>query len=112
MVFIFKPFVRTQNGEDECTWGDTVVVTPSGGSVWGAGRTTSPCRALDRERRNVHLVGSVPLADRVAGLSRDGRDPRRTLEAVSRRRNGRSRQLGAVATSSGRGQSAVRPHLG
>jgi Xaa-Pro aminopeptidase len=36
MVFIFKPFVRTQNGEDECTWGDTVVVTPSGGKRLGS----------------------------------------------------------------------------
>lgn len=35
MVFIFKPYVTTQDESEECTWGDTVVVTPSGGRRLG-----------------------------------------------------------------------------
>ncbi|HEV8021023.1 MAG TPA: M24 family metallopeptidase [Candidatus Lustribacter sp.] len=35
MVFIFKPFVRTRDGAEQCTWGDTVVVTPAGGRRLG-----------------------------------------------------------------------------
>ena len=35
MVFIFKPYVRTHDDSETCTWGDTVVVTPSGGKRLG-----------------------------------------------------------------------------
>jgi Xaa-Pro dipeptidase len=35
MVFIFKPFVRSHDGAEDCCWGDTVVVTPSGGKRLG-----------------------------------------------------------------------------
>ena len=35
MVFILKPFVRAADGVSDCTWGDTVVVTPDGGRRLG-----------------------------------------------------------------------------
>lgn len=35
MTFIFKPYVRPADGHAECSWGDTVVVTPSGGRRLG-----------------------------------------------------------------------------
>ena len=35
MAFIFKPFVISADGAEHCTWGDTVVVTPSGGRRLG-----------------------------------------------------------------------------
>jgi Xaa-Pro aminopeptidase len=35
MVFIFKPYVRTHDDSEVCTWGDTVVVTPAGGKRLG-----------------------------------------------------------------------------
>jgi Xaa-Pro aminopeptidase len=35
MVFIFKPFIRTADNSHDCTWGDTVVVTSSGGKRLG-----------------------------------------------------------------------------
>ncbi|HET9149728.1 MAG TPA: M24 family metallopeptidase, partial [Alphaproteobacteria bacterium] len=35
MTFIFKPSVATADGRSLCTWGDTVVVTPSGGRRLG-----------------------------------------------------------------------------
>jgi Xaa-Pro dipeptidase len=35
MVFILKPFIRTADRAHDCTWGDTVVVTPAGGKRLG-----------------------------------------------------------------------------
>jgi len=35
MTFTFKPSVSTADGSSICTWGDTVVVTPSGGRRLG-----------------------------------------------------------------------------
>ncbi len=35
MVFILKPFIRAADGVSDCTWGDTVVVTPNGGRRLG-----------------------------------------------------------------------------
>jgi hypothetical protein len=35
MVFIYKPSAQTENGSHICTWGDTVVVTSSGGRRLG-----------------------------------------------------------------------------
>jgi Xaa-Pro aminopeptidase len=35
MVFIFKPSARSADGNSICTWGDTVVVTSSGGQRLG-----------------------------------------------------------------------------
>ena len=35
MVFIFKPWLRTSDDAEHCAWGDTVVVTPSGGKRLG-----------------------------------------------------------------------------
>ena len=35
MVFIFKPYARSADGKSECCWGDTVVVTRTGGRRLG-----------------------------------------------------------------------------
>jgi Xaa-Pro aminopeptidase len=35
MVFIFKPWMQSQDKSEVCTWGDTVVVTASGGKRLG-----------------------------------------------------------------------------
>lgn len=35
MVFIFKPYVITADESSECNWGDTIVITPSGGRRLG-----------------------------------------------------------------------------
>jgi Xaa-Pro dipeptidase len=35
MVFVLKPFIRSNDGAWDCTWGDTVVVSPKGGRRLG-----------------------------------------------------------------------------
>jgi Xaa-Pro aminopeptidase len=36
MAFIFKPAVITPDGEYECVWGDTIIITPKGGRRLGS----------------------------------------------------------------------------
>jgi Xaa-Pro aminopeptidase len=35
MTFIFKPYVKSADGEYSCCWGDTIVITPKGGRRLG-----------------------------------------------------------------------------
>ena len=35
MAFIFKPYVKSADGKSSCCWGDTIVITPSGGRRLG-----------------------------------------------------------------------------